>query len=71
MTPRFLRVGPGALDGRPVIEVELINGQIIAVALDRAHGRSVANRIHECVEGSASRRVLELELVVDAEAVPA
>lgn len=69
MTPRFLRIGPDRIDGRPVIELELTTGEILAVALDRGHGRSVAGRIEECVDGRIcarppSRRVLELELVV-------
>jgi hypothetical protein len=69
---KFLRVGPERNDGRPVLEIELADGQLVAVILDRAHGRSIAGRIEECVDGRIlarppSRRVLELELVVDAE----
>jgi hypothetical protein len=76
MTPRYLRVGPERVDGRPILELELVTGELIAVVLDRAHGRSVAGRILECIDGRIgarppSRQVLELELVVDAEAVPA
>jgi hypothetical protein len=74
--PRYLRVGPDRVDGRPVLEIELVGGELVAVVLDPAHALSVASRIVECVNGDVAkrareRRVLELELVVDDAAVVA
>lgn len=65
---RFLRIGPDRATGRPVIELELDDGQIISVVLDPAHGRTAASRLAECVDGRISarppsRRVLQIELV--------
>lgn len=76
MRPKYLRIGPDRIDGRPILELELTTGELIMVSLDRGHGRSVAERIIECVDGrisarAPSRRVLELELVIEPEAVPA
>lgn len=73
MKAKYLRIAPDRIDGRPVIEIELISGESILVPLDRGHGRSVADRIVECVDGrisarAPSRRVLEIELAVDATA---
>lgn len=61
MRAKFLRVGPSSPDGRPTIELEMADGESILVPLDRAHARSVANRLLDCIDGGA-RRTLELEL---------
>lgn len=61
MRAAFLRIGPSGADGRPTIQLEMDGGYVVVVPLDRAHGRSIANRILDCVHGT-SCRTLELEL---------
>ena len=66
---KYLRVRPDGVDGRPVLEIELTTGEIVLAPIDRGHGRAVANRIVECIDGRIAARsspVLELEFPVSA-----